>query len=126
METVSAAAGGTRLEVTYASVTRPGLATPWTVEVSRPGGFEGTVSISTTADYFDGFDFNALYPEPAGMSNDGAMIVFDFDPPAGDVLRVRFDARATPTWTLWRSATTVVSAAGGSEAAVSYRTIFLP
>lgn len=126
LRTVVATSGSLRLEVTYASVTRGGLATPWVVEVRRSGGFDSRISIATTADYFDGYDFNVLYPEPLEMSTSEDLVVFEFAPPPGDVLRVRLDARATPAWTFWRSAVTTVRTAGLPEAIVRYRTVFLP
>jgi hypothetical protein len=122
----SATAGGTTVTVTYAQVTRPGLATPWIVEVRRPGGFDGPVTVTTTADYFDGFDYNVLYPEPSSTASRGERVVFSFEPPPGAVLQVRFDGRATPTWTLVRDAVTTVAGGGIDAVSVSYRTIFLP
>lgn len=124
--TVASSAGSMRVEVAYAAVTRAGLATPWAVEVRRPGGFDGPIRIATTGTYFDGLDFNELYPEPVEMTSKGELVVFEFAPPEGELFRVRLDARATPAWTLWRSAVTTVSVPGLPEARVSYRTIFLP
>lgn len=124
--TVAATSGGTSVEVTYASVTRPGLATTWLVEIRRPAGFAGPITIATTATYFDGFDFNTLYPDPDRSGSRGDLVAFTFKPPRGEVFRVRFDGRATPTWTLWRTATTVVTGRGLDEISVSYRTVFLP
>ncbi len=118
--------GGTTLEVTYASVTRPGLATPWSVFVRRAGGFEGSIVIATTAAYFEGFDFNALYPEPASVSRRGSDIVMTFEPPPGEVFRVDFDGRRTPTVVLSGSATTSVHVNGARGPSVSYRTWVMP
>ncbi|HEX6331764.1 MAG TPA: hypothetical protein VF129_10840 [Actinomycetota bacterium] len=126
LETAVATTGSLRVEITYASVTRGGLATPWVVEVRRAGGFGSPISIATSGAYFDGFDFNTLYPEPVEMSTRGDRVVFEFAPPPGDVLRVRLDARATPAWTFWRSAVTTVWTEGVPETSVSYRTVFLP
>lgn len=114
------------VELTYASVIRPGLAATWVVEVRSPGGFAGPITIATTATYFDGFDFNALYPDPVGSVSRGDRVSFTFEPPRGEVFRVRFDGRATPTWTLLRSATTVVSGEGLPKISLEYRTVFLP
>ena len=49
---------GYELTVHYRRVTRPGLATPWSVEVRSLDGaeFDGPVVIETTADYFGLFD----------------------------------------------------------------------
>jgi hypothetical protein len=53
MGQASAEADGTSLAVTYASVTRPGLSTPWSLEIRHPGGFPGPVTVATTSGYFD-------------------------------------------------------------------------
>src|SRR5688500_12242998 len=52
----TATGGGYELTVHYAVVSRPGLATPWSLEIRHAGGFDGPVAISTTARYFDLFD----------------------------------------------------------------------
>ena len=124
--TVSASEGGTTLEVTYASVTRPGLATPWIVVVRRAGGFEDPIVISTTADYFSGFDFNQMYPEPTSTSRRGTDLVMTFDPPAGDVFRIEFDGRRTPTFQLSGTTTTTVRLDGVDGPSVTYRTWVMP
>ncbi|HEX6230748.1 MAG TPA: hypothetical protein VF029_03455 [Actinomycetota bacterium] len=66
--TVSASGSGYELRVTYAQVTRPGLATPWEAVIRHEGGFDGRIGLATTSAYFDGFDFNQIYPEPESSS----------------------------------------------------------
>lgn len=124
--TVSAGAAGVTLEVTYAEVTRSGLETPWKVEVIAPGGFDGPVTITTTAEYFERFDFNQWYPEPSGTTLRDDLLVMTFDRPQGDVLLVRFDGRASPTFGLGSGATTSLDTEGLSPLSVAYRTLVMP
>ena len=123
---VSATGGGYELEVRYAKVSRPGLATPWSVEVTRPGGFDGPVTLATTASYFDAFDENGLDPDPTESVSDGERIVWTFDA-QGERLSVSFDARIEPGMQL-RSvkATTELLEDGRPVASVRYRTFLMP
>jgi hypothetical protein len=126
LDEATASGGGTTVTITYASVTRPGLSTPWIVEVRRRSGFEGKITVATTGSYFDGFDYNVLYPEPVSTASRGELVVFTFAAPPGETFTVRFDGRATPTWTLYRDAVTVVGGDAFPSVSVAYRTIFLP
>lgn len=92
----SATGGGYALTVHYASVSRPGLATPWSVEVTRPGGFPDGITLAVTSSYFDGFDENGLDPAPEEETNDGERSIWRFGPAAGPTLAVSFDARIEP------------------------------
>ena len=95
---------GYELTLTYTSVTRPGLATPWSVEVRHPGGFDsGLVTVAATSSYFDAFDENGLDPDPARSTSDGERTIWQFEPPTGDTLTVSFDARIEPGVQLTRS-----------------------
>lgn len=94
--TTRAAGGGYELAVTFPSVTRPGLAVEWEAEVRREGGFDGPVTIGVTDEYFAVFDENGLDPTPSAATTAGDLLVWEFDPPDGDVLRVTFDARIEP------------------------------
>lgn len=123
---VSGSAGRTSLEIRYAAVTRPGLATPWSAIVHRDGGFEGDIVIATTADYFSGFDFNQLYPEPRSTTRRDDEIVMTFDAPAGESFRVDLDGRTSPTIHLGGTATTRVWVAGEAGPSLSYRTWVMP
>jgi hypothetical protein len=116
---------GTRVEVHYGLITRPGLATPWSVTVHRPGGFDGPVTIRTTRTYFDLFDENGLDPDPAASTQDAEHLIWEFDAPPGDTLTVTFDARIEPGAQWGRDATTEVDV-GGATAEVSYHTWVLP
>jgi hypothetical protein len=125
---VSGTAGGYELTVRYASVSRPGLATPWSVEVRRPGGFQGPVTLATTDEYFDLFDENGLDPDPQKATDDGQRIIWEFEAPEqGDTLTVSFDARIEPAQQLRRvAARTAVLDDGAVAVSVDYATFVMP
>ena len=94
--TVSAADGDLRLEVTYGEVSRPALATPFDIEVTQPGGFDGPVRVAVDQEYLRMWDENGLVPAPSAETVMGPWVVWEFDPPIGDTLRVSYDARIEP------------------------------
>jgi hypothetical protein len=93
---VSASGGGYELSVTYASVSRPGLATPWALEVRRPGGFPDGLNVAVRSSYFDAFDENGLGPAPAEETTDGTWTFWRFAPTSAETVDVSFDARIEP------------------------------
>jgi hypothetical protein len=124
---VSSAADGYRLTIEYASVTRPGLSTPWEVEVRHEGGFDGSVTIATNATYFERFDFNQFYPEPASTASRGDVVLLTFEGIEGDRLVVRFDGRESPTYTLGLAeASTALEIDGREIVRVDYTTVVMP
>jgi hypothetical protein len=125
-ETVSATGGGYRLSVTYTSVTRPGLVTPWSFTVEHPGGFDGPITVAATQSYFDLFDHNVFYPDVAKSTASDGRLIWEFDPPPGDTLTVLMDARMEPTEQLSRAATTSVLVEGQPVATVHYTTRVVP
>ena len=126
-DVVAAEADGFRLSVEYARVTRPGLASTWRVEVTHDGGFDGPVTLSTNADYFDRFDFNQFYPEPATTSSRGDVLLLTFEEIEGERLVVRFDGRATPTFVFdLAQASTGLEIGGREIVRVDYTTVVMP
>ena len=91
-----ATGGGYELDVRYPTVSRPALATPFQIEVRRPGGFDGPVEVGLTAEYLSMWDENGLDPDPAGATTNGEWLVWEFDPPVGDTLSIDYDARIEP------------------------------
>jgi hypothetical protein len=87
---------GIELEVTYGEVSRPALATPFAIDVTRPGGFDGPVRLAVDQSYLQLWDENGLFPAPAAETVMGPWLVWEFDPPIGERLRVTFDARIEP------------------------------
>jgi hypothetical protein len=124
--TVTAAAEGYDLSVTYPSVTRPGLAIRYEITVRHVGGFPDPIELSTTSDYLDMFDDNALDPEPAETTTTEAETVWTFDAFLGDVLSVSLDARTEPARESGTTATTTLSIDGRPVATVRYRTWVMP
>jgi len=127
--TASATGGGYALEVRYASVSRPGLATPWSFEVRRPGGFPDGLTVAVTSRYFDAFDENGLGPAPVEETTDGERTIWRFGPSAGDVLAVSFDARIEPGVQLTglKGEVEVLDGAAGPPAVtVAFRTWVMP
>lgn len=125
--TVSAAAAGYDLSVEYEEVTRPGLASEWIVQVRREGGFDEAVTLVTDATYFDRFDFNQHYPEPASVLPRGEEVLLVFEEIEGEVLRVAFDGRASPTFVFALARGSTGLEVGGREIArVDYTTVVMP
>ncbi len=93
---VSAAGGGYEMTVTFATMTRPGLATPFDVEVSHPAGMDEQVTLAVSNDYLAAFDENGLDPDPAISRSDEEFVYWTFEPSPGNTLGVSFDARLEP------------------------------
>jgi len=124
--TISGSGNGYRLTLTYPSVTRPGLAVRWVLEVRHPGGFDGKVTIATTSRYFDLFDFNNLDPVPSSQTTDGTNSIWVFDPPPGDVLTITMDARLEPAQQYGKSAVTELRLGGLRAVVLHYSTRVMP
>jgi hypothetical protein len=127
--TASRTGGGYELSVHYASVSRPGLATPWSLEVRRPGGFPDGVTVAVTASYFDAFDENGFEPLPVEETNDGERTIWRFGPAAGDTFGVSFDGRIEPGVQLTRvkGRVEVLSPVDGNAVVtVGFRTVVMP
>ena len=125
----TATGSGYELTLTYTKVTRPGLATPWSVEVRHPGGFDsGLVTVAATSSYFDAFDENGLDPDPARSTSDGERTIWQFEPPPGDTLTVSFDARIEPGVQLTRleGEVAVLGPAGDNVVSADFGTFVMP
>lgn len=94
--TARGSGGGYEIAVTYARVSRPGLATPWSAAVRREGGFDGPVVLAVRSSFFEVFDENGLDPDPSKVTASREWTYLEFDPPPGDTLTVSFDARIEP------------------------------
>ena len=125
--TVSAAAAGYHLSVRYEAVTRPGLASEWIVVVRHEGGFDEPITLVTDATYFDRFDFNQHHPEPASVVSRGEEVLYVFEGIQGEVLRVAFDGRASPTFVFALArGSTGLEVDGREIARVDYTTVVMP
>jgi hypothetical protein len=129
LQEARATGGGYEVTVTYARVSRPGLATPWSVEIRRPGGFDDElVTLAVDATYFDAFDENGLDPDPVESFTDGERTIWRFQPPPGDVMDVSFDARIQPDVQMTRvkGRVSVLDPSDAPVVTVEFRTLVLP
>ncbi len=124
--TTTGRGGGYELTVTYGRVTRAGLATPWSLEIRHPGGFDGPVMVATNTKYLDMFDENGFDPEPSRTTANADTVFWEFEPPEGDTLRVSLDARLEPGVQWGRTGETSVLADGAPVVTTRYKTWVLP
>jgi hypothetical protein len=127
---VTGVGGGYELTVRFPTVTRPGLASVWSVEVRRTDGaeLEGPVTIATDAAYFELYDENGLDPDPASATSDGERLVWEVEPADGaTAVTLDFDARIEPAVQLARKkGETSVLEDGEPVVTVTYTTNVLP
>jgi hypothetical protein len=112
--------------VTYGQVSRPGLATPFEFEIRRPGGFDGPVTVSSDSAYLDMFDENGFDPQPSSETSTPDAVIWQFDPPPGEVLSVSLDARIEPGVQWGRSGATSVLEDGRPVVTARYHTWIMP
>lgn len=121
------AADGQHLEVRYATVSRPAIATPFDIEVTSPGGFDGPVTVAVRSEYLAMWDENGLDPSPSEETADAESTLWTFEPPDGDVLRIAFDARIEPAAQNGEDGRVALLDESGAEVvAVDFRTRVLP
>ena len=106
--TGSETAGGYSLSVQHASVARAGLDVPWEVTVLSDDGFEKTITLAVTGDYFDIYETQGFAPEPSASVRDGETLYLEFDAPEGDTFVVDYDAYIQPSSQRGASATVSV------------------
>jgi hypothetical protein len=125
--TEHAEGGDVELEVTYPTVSRPAIASPFDIEVTQPGGFDGSVRIAVQQSYLRMWDENGLVPAPSSETTMGPWVVWEFEPPIGDTLSVSYDARIEPAAQSGRDgAVAVLDEADAVIAEVSFTTRVLP
>lgn len=123
----TAASAGWELDVRYGTRSRPALATPFDIEVTRAGGFDGPVTIAVSSDYLAMWDENGLDPQPTAETQDSEYLRWTFEPPPGEVLAVSFDARIEPGAQNGEAGrVAVLDEAGRELVAVDVRTTVLP
>ncbi|CAN5696234.1 MAG: hypothetical protein ACR2HP_07790 [Ilumatobacteraceae bacterium] len=126
VERVSAAGGGYELEVLYSTVSRPALATPFEITVTRPGGFDAPIELALSQQYLTLFDENGLSPAPSAETSLGPFVLWEFDPPEGDTLTVYFDARIEPQLQLGVTGEVAVIEDGAPVVQVEFHTAIRP
>jgi hypothetical protein len=123
---VSDDAGGYELRVDYAEVSRPGLGTPFDLAVHHPGGFSEPIRVAISAAYLELFDLNGIHPEPSTQVAGPGEVVWEFDPPEGEVLEVHFDARLGPSEQSGGDATVSLLGQDGPLVSVDFHTRVMP
>jgi hypothetical protein len=106
--TVDDTGGGYSLSVEHATVARAGLDVPWQVTVRSKDGFEQTITLAVTGDYFDIYETQGFTPEPSASVRDRDTLYLTFDAPPSDTFVVDYDAYIQPASQRGESATVSV------------------
>lgn len=126
---VAAAAQGFELKAHYAAMTRPGLATPFSVDVRSTDGspLPGEVTIRVSSSYLAMFDDNGMEPLPSTSYNTSAWTWWSFEVPEGnDTLTVDLDARLEPAVQWGRSGEVGLEIDGQEVVSVAFITRVAP
>lgn len=124
---VSARADDTTLEVRYPTVSRPALASPFEIIVTRQGGFEGQqIEVAVSTRFLMLWDVNGVIPSPAEESADSENTLWTFDPPDGDTLRIVYEARIEPAAQNGKTGRVAVLDDGAELVAVDFETRLRP
>lgn len=131
VRTVSAVGSGSgyEVEVTHASITRAGLATPFDVTVRTLDGsaLPPRVTLRIDTEYLAMFDENGLDPEPSASHQSGGWTLWTFEIPEGDEqLIVSFDARLEPGVQWTRDGSVAVMDGDAELALARFRTQVIP
>ncbi len=112
-----------------AQVTRPGLATPFAVEISSTDGspLPAIVTLRLATAYMAIFDFNGLEPTPSASFSTDQWTWWEFEvPPDQPTLRVAADARLEPSVQWARSGSAALEVDGESLVSVDFTTWVMP
>jgi hypothetical protein len=117
------------MEVTRAVITRPGLATPFRVDVFAEDGavLPATVTLVVDADYLGILDFNGLQPTPTETFSGRDTTWWTFEvPPGQSRLRVDIDGRLEPAVQWARKGSVALILEGESLATAEFTTWVMP
>jgi hypothetical protein len=117
---------GVLLAVEYTEVTRPALASPFAVEVTKPGGFTAPVELAISRPWIEVWDENGFYPAPDAEVGDAEWVVYEFAPPDGDTFRFFYDARLEPARQEGVDGAVELREAGSAIATVTFHTTVRP
>lgn len=95
--TVETTSGSYSLTIDYPQITRPGIDAQLNVQLRHAGDFDGPVMLAFDAGLFDRLDFRSWYPTPSAETADGERVIYEFDPPPGEVFELALDARTQST-----------------------------
>jgi hypothetical protein len=125
-ESVSARQRALAAHVTFPRISRPGEPANWTLDVRRPGGFAGDITVTTTASYLAVFDQNDLHPQPDDTQISGDQVTWTFSRPDGEEFQIGLDGNIDSNTLLGRHRGTTVVETSGERVAVSYTTWTAP
>lgn len=120
---------GYRIDVTYAAVTRGGLATPFAIKIRTTDGsaLPRNVTLRVSSDYLAILDDNGMEPTPVRSSNSSGFTSWDFEVPTGSAtLDVALDARLEPAVQWGETASVELWANGERRASTEIRTWVVP
>jgi len=123
---VSASADGYVLSALYPRTARAGQDVTWQVQVTRHGGFDETLTLSITGDYFDIYETQGFHPEPDTSTRTGDSLVLTFTAPPGEVFVVAYDAYIQPASQVGRDARVAVLRQGEPVVSVDFTTHLVP
>lgn len=124
-----ASADGFELTVHHAAMTRPGLATPFSVSVrtTDDSPLPPEVTIRVSSDYLAMFDDNGMEPLPTESYNTAAWTWWTFAVPDGkDTLTVDLDARLEPAVQWERSGEAGLEVGGDEIVTLQFTTLVAP
>lgn len=122
-------ANGYTISVTHASVTRAGLATPFSVAVASDDGSPLPAEITTRIDagYLEMFDENGLDPTPTSSYQTREWTWWTFEVPEGHRdFEVSFDARLEPAVQWGRAGSATLELAGDRVVTAEFTTRVIP
>lgn len=122
----TAESGDYELSLRYATTARAGLDVPWEVTVTRDGGFDQTLELAVTGDYFDIYETQGFTPEPSESTRDGETLYLTFEAPPGDTFVLAYDAYIQPASQIGRGGTISVVEQDVELASVDFHTRLLP
>jgi hypothetical protein len=116
--TTRAEGGGYELEVTYATVTRGGLATPLSITVRGRAPITTPLTLSISQPYIDGFLTSGVSPQPSSEASTGDAWLVTLEPSGTDEITLDWDMTARPSgWFVTRHADIAVLDENGHPAA---------
>lgn len=127
--TASNSANGYTISVTHASVTRPGLATPFSISIATDDGspLPAQVTMRVDSGYLEMFDENGLDPTPVTSFSTAKWTLWTFEVPRDEhELNVSFDARLEPAVQWGRTGSVVAEIDGNEVVTVEFRTWVMP
>lgn len=117
------------LEVEHTEIGRPGLATPWSAEVSTSDGsaLPGMVTVGLTTSYLAMFDLNGLSPTPSSSFSTEQWTWWEFEvPPGQSSLHIELDVRMEPAVQWARAGSAALQIANDRQASVDFTTWVMP